>query len=559
MVTHSECRQVSGKQRHALCLALPALVTLAISAVLLFVGLGNNAFWDDEANTALFARNLLQVGRLTAWDGTNLVGFRMGAELDAQLMNVYMPPLQYHLAAAGFRVLGFSTVAGRIPFVLCGLLSIAAVVVAARYFLRSARYSWLPAALIGLNPAYLMFMRQCRYYALATLLTVLLMAMGLHPKPNRHGVWGAAAFGFIAAGALMMTNYINAAAIAVSLPVLLIQRRYRNRKNVIFLIACWLGAALVGTYFILKANPLDASVSYKSTISGTKRLALLIYWHVTGLARFEFFPHVVVVLLPLMLWWQRRRQGLVRVKDGLVILLILFVYTLAVVAFSPQSVAESTYLADMRYVVPLIPLGALATAQVLILLWNRGRGVGALLAVCLGLLLVSSNVFTSAVPGWAPLRSTLVQYVRENTRDYTTGNEAVINYLKGLPKSKIVRIVPDFMAYPSMFYVPRHHYCCQLDEQHPLDASIQSKLPDYVYMSRNLPDLIFVGANITAAQLKYQADMLLGPGRYRLGPVVGDEFRECSRPELPWHCFEPPTGAHQGFYTLELVTSRNWR
>ena len=69
-----------------------------------------------KRDTALFARNLLKTGELTAWDGVNLNGYGFGMQLDENLNNPYMPPLQYYVAAMGFKIFGISTFAGRIPF-----------------------------------------------------------------------------------------------------------------------------------------------------------------------------------------------------------------------------------------------------------------------------------------------------------------------------------------------------------------------------------------------------------------------------------------------------------
>ena len=57
-------------------------IAIAVAGVLAFTGITANKFWDDEANTAIFAQNLLDTGQLSAWNGTNLIGYRDGAELD---------------------------------------------------------------------------------------------------------------------------------------------------------------------------------------------------------------------------------------------------------------------------------------------------------------------------------------------------------------------------------------------------------------------------------------------------------------------------------------------
>ena len=55
--------------------------------------MGQYYFWDDEANTAIYARNLLKTGELNAFDGRNLIGYSNGIELDQELNNVIISPL----------------------------------------------------------------------------------------------------------------------------------------------------------------------------------------------------------------------------------------------------------------------------------------------------------------------------------------------------------------------------------------------------------------------------------------------------------------------------------
>ena len=75
---------------------------------LAFSGLDYNYFWDDEADTALFARNLLRFGKLTAWDGHNLIAHRNGSELNDKLITTW-PPFQYLVTAVSFFIFGEST------------------------------------------------------------------------------------------------------------------------------------------------------------------------------------------------------------------------------------------------------------------------------------------------------------------------------------------------------------------------------------------------------------------------------------------------------------------
>src|SRR5437868_4275971 len=100
------------------------LILFLLSACLTLTRLDQTAFWDDEAQVGIIARNLVNTGRVTGWDGRNLFAYGDGVLLDRNLRSVN-PPLDYLCAAASFRLFGVSTWAGRLPFALFGLASLA--------------------------------------------------------------------------------------------------------------------------------------------------------------------------------------------------------------------------------------------------------------------------------------------------------------------------------------------------------------------------------------------------------------------------------------------------
>ena len=147
---------------------------MIISAYLALQGLADHYFWDDEAGTAIFAENFLRFGKLTAWDGRNLMAYRNGMELDADFINRFVPPLQFFLAAASFRLLGISTFSGRLPFALTGLASLVFFYLALRREAGGKRsliiYGLL---LLAFSPSFLLFIRQCRYFSLTVFFPLL--------------------------------------------------------------------------------------------------------------------------------------------------------------------------------------------------------------------------------------------------------------------------------------------------------------------------------------------------------------------------------------------------
>src|SRR4030095_4134180 len=110
----------------------PLVVLLAIAAVLLFADLGGPRLWEDESDTALYARSITRHGLPLAWDGRTFVdsddGHRVVAHaLGPPLVMVGTPWLPYYAAAASFAVFGESEWAARLPFALAALAAVGAL------------------------------------------------------------------------------------------------------------------------------------------------------------------------------------------------------------------------------------------------------------------------------------------------------------------------------------------------------------------------------------------------------------------------------------------------
>ena len=58
------------------------VAVLAVAAFLLFYNLGQRPFWQDEAETACLAKNVLRTGLPYAFDGVNVVSQEEAREFD---------------------------------------------------------------------------------------------------------------------------------------------------------------------------------------------------------------------------------------------------------------------------------------------------------------------------------------------------------------------------------------------------------------------------------------------------------------------------------------------
>jgi 4-amino-4-deoxy-L-arabinose transferase-like glycosyltransferase len=97
-------------------------------AFLIFLRLGYYPLWDDEANTAIFAHGVWETGDTSAIFGHNILGYRNGLELNAELKNRLIAPLAYYVAAPFVGLFDNSFFYARLPFAIAGLITIASVI-----------------------------------------------------------------------------------------------------------------------------------------------------------------------------------------------------------------------------------------------------------------------------------------------------------------------------------------------------------------------------------------------------------------------------------------------
>lgn len=172
----------------------------AIGAVLLLWNLGRPALWQDEAETALRAESILETGlprmslRGVLVTAQPSLAAHEGNPSGVWTWNTWLPA---YLVAVSFAVLGRTPFAARFPFALSGIL---ALWLSWRLFCggeddelveRRAHAPEAALALLSLSPAFLLFCRQSRYYALVALGAVLVFQAWrrlLSRKP-----WGALA------------------------------------------------------------------------------------------------------------------------------------------------------------------------------------------------------------------------------------------------------------------------------------------------------------------------------------------------------------------------------
>jgi hypothetical protein len=138
-----------------------------VAALLIFPGLGDRYLWDDEAETALLAQNVLRFGVPVAWDGATLISQECGADYDTNYLWRQTPWLPIYVTAGSFALFGAGTFTARLPFALLGLLAIPSMYLLARRLFADRSTALVAAGSLLLSVPFLLHVRQCRYYALA--------------------------------------------------------------------------------------------------------------------------------------------------------------------------------------------------------------------------------------------------------------------------------------------------------------------------------------------------------------------------------------------------------
>ncbi len=172
----------NGRSSQAIRLLL-LLATSSALAVLLFRGLAHPLFWSDEADTAMFARRIIEFGYPKVHDGRNVV-YQFGSNIalgvdersDAYIGTTWG---QFYFAAPGVRWAesvadpGAKTARVRLPFALAGALGVALFAAAVwPAWPRGERtlFSALFLACACLSISLVLHLREARYYALVVLL-----------------------------------------------------------------------------------------------------------------------------------------------------------------------------------------------------------------------------------------------------------------------------------------------------------------------------------------------------------------------------------------------------
>jgi hypothetical protein len=427
----------------------PIMIILALGAFLLLFGLDNRPFWQDEAETACLAKNVLKYGVPRAYDGVNLISQEAGKEYGSDYLWRWSPWLQIYVAAAAFRLGGLTTYTGRLPFALMGLACIFLVYQLVRHNFGDRSWALTAAALLACCVPFLLHARQCRYYSLGAFFT--LTSLYALRGDWQSKTWPALLL-CISLGLLFYSNYL--------------------------LFFSFAGAALLATTLLYYSEiPLARSLKLIITVGIIILPGLFffcIHQQATMVSRGAildnletYFGDFFQFMFPLplagyLLWrWGRllwTRSGLWKAPQEKFILFLSLVVLGNILILTPAPGGE------FRYLVHLYPLCAIILGWIVCQAWRYQKFIGALLAV----LMLGTNWLNVLPMDWLGIINRQVDndphmliypnlplklYISELSSPYPDVNQNLIRFFQAhaRPGETILTTYGDL---PLQFYTP---------------------------------------------------------------------------------------------------------
>jgi Dolichyl-phosphate-mannose-protein mannosyltransferase len=405
---------------------------LLVGALLIFPSLDDRYLWDDEAETALLAKNVLRFGVPVAWDGFNLISQECGTDYDANYLWRHTPWLPIYLTAASFALFDVSTFSARLPFALLGLLSVPSLYLLAQRIFADRRVSLVAAASLLLSVPFLLYARQCRYYSLAIFAAIwILYCYFWLPSRPRLAAAGLA----LSLTVLLHTSQIILFGVVAGLVLGFVVVAFDRA------VLPWLIVALGATTFVnlpwLLASDLGGKSGNLLSHGSLQSFAVNLAWYVTRIELYGASAVLLVTAVVAVTLKTRARMNL-RSADARTCLF------LAVLALPHIVIVATLPYVFFRYLLTLLPVLALLQARIVAAIAVRSAPLAAAV-----LLLAVLPDRADLVGG--RLSVTLAKYVDEITHHYRGPIEAIVGHLKTAARPGD-RILISYGDLPLRFY-----------------------------------------------------------------------------------------------------------
>lgn len=392
---------------------------ILVFAVASLLGATMHPLWGDEAETALFGRNIVSYGVPKGWDGVNIMGINNAVVLDKNLINHTSPWGQYYLVAASFALFGQSAFTARLPFIVLSLLSMLIVYRLVIDVTKDKTAAYLSLWIIALSVPYILFSYQARYYALNTC-CALLMAHSAYHMYRKSGrmwmVWFA-----LGGSVFFYGNYVVFAAFYAAIVLTILAAGIRTKRvwplfRSIALSTIPILVFTVPWYILLK--PFDS----RGTIASYTIPEFITYFGMMFLEAVKPFnqnnalPLLFLAAIGIFLSLKSRRIN----KTILFFLGIGGLFLTVMTLFTLLAEVDTSFV-HIRYTMMIFPFLAIASSLLISHIYSLHKWIG------LGVFLLYIGTTLFSLTG---MRSYIIEFAQERISPYKTPDEVVSEYLQ---------------------------------------------------------------------------------------------------------------------------------
>ena len=335
-------------------------VAFCVGLFLFFCNLGNQYLWQDEAQTALISKTILEHGVAYGTDGRNFFSQEFKAEYGENYIWKWHTWLPFYVVALFFKLFGAGTFTARVGFAIFGMGTVFLAYGFCKELWKDTWVAVTTVVVLLISVPFLVMSRQCRYYSMGAFFSLLSLYayLCLLEKRKFSGIIFVLSCVF-----LFHTHYIYCATLlsAVGLHVLLFRR---DRFLTVFLL-CVL-VVLVNVPWIVWLSSMKYGERYgKGMFSWAKIFKFAGGYF--GLLFGQVFSPFFLLLLPFSAFgsWFRRQKvfsGIICRSDFWPNLALLLFFPLATIC--ALSVASPWFY--LRYLMPLIPVFAIIISLLIV-------------------------------------------------------------------------------------------------------------------------------------------------------------------------------------------------
>lgn len=334
------------------------LAALVIISFVYVYGLDRPLLWGDEADTGVFARNVLRFGYPVAYDGRNVTVCSGEAQVSKDLLvEKYIPWVQHYLAAISLASFGDSTRGLRLIFAIIGVISFFPIY---QILKTRVKFPIILTLLILTSPQVVLFQRSARYYSVLILLFALLVwHLTTNFRRSRPRFFIASLYFII----LFHTHPFAALCISVSL--ILFCLILRKKEFLWYLVSSGIGFFSWFMWFMLLGPTLGGGDSRLIIITHPEKWLELflsgLRAAVLDLDTINYFPVILWAVLIAAIFFKNRKSWSNFPKDPIAVFILLSLLvqiTAAAACFGYESAAKYSLLRYMPHLITfaLVPL-----------------------------------------------------------------------------------------------------------------------------------------------------------------------------------------------------------